>query len=797
MKRSPPTVRNRVAVAVVAACAGLPGAGLRAAPLVSKDALQGGAVTERSIYINRRPVGVFPVCTKADSAQVYLPADFYRLVMLKRSDETIDCEGTAFTRPRLDFERDDGRLLLSASATPEDYAEGGESDDAHDAPPPPSKPVPSKRTTASVLEHSLGLWASTASRSANLSASLQASHYNELGRFEANGSFSVDAGRFRGSVADLSFHRHVDALQADLAIGSRTIRAAQQGLSLRGVMLESDDSAPGAPLNVERVLEGFADTPGKLSIRSGGVLLREIQVSAGRFSIPVSSLGTARNNSGDYTMTLQDASGAVVRSWSAFVPYQNSLLRAGDATWKAFAGQLDRTGERALRASSDRWSPGVGAVYQRGLNAKTTVEGLAVLEQGGGRLGVSLYHVPASWMSVSAAVGKVWRRDGGHRPMSFHLEADFHGQSLGANFGVSSRSCESEFLFARRPDACRSAWARLRMSLDSLGTVGLFAEQSSGRSASQGISWDLPNFGRSTASLYANRTTTSQYGRKNNYSVGLTLTVPLTQGSIRSALRHDGSGNTTASTTYAGQQGPDLSYSLGAQVQARAGSGDRTTQLSGTLQYTPWHGVYGANFQLDKNGGFLGLTESGALVWTEGQLLRGKAGGDDSLAVIHAPQARGVTLERGGQPQAVMNGDGYAAVFAARGDNKDFKLSAGELGEDIRVGTDIVGQVDRRWAATLWQPEVRKVNRGWMQLALESGAAVPAGSLVQIAGADPGIVLDDGEVFIEEFPPGTSQAQVLLPGNAARCSVKFDAPLELKSSNLAMPRFVCNQPSRN
>lgn len=754
-------------------------------------------VMERSIYINRRPVGVFPVCTKPGSSQVFLPGSFYRTVMLKRSGETIDCEGTPFARPRLDFERDDGRLLLSATATPEDYTDEVEDDAARGGAAVPARPVPSAATTATVLQHDLGLWASSSNRSANLSASLQASHYNDLGRLEASGSFSVDSGRLRGTFSNLGLQRYIPEWQANLAIGARTVNAAQQSLSLHGVLLESDDLAVGAPLRVERVLEGFADVPGKLSIHAGGVLLREVPVPAGRFSIPVSSLGSVRNNSGDFTLTLHDASGTVVRRWNIFVPYQSNLLRAGDSTWKVFAGQMGRTGLARARQAPDLSSPGVGAVYQRGLNASTTAEWLASLARDGGRVGMSLYHVPVSWMSVSAAAGKVWRRKGESPPASFTLEADFRGETLGAGMGVSSRGCEGDSVIRRQPGRCTSAWVRARASLDALGTVSAFAEQSlggPGDTSSQGIGWDLPAFGRSSVSLYANRTT-SRRG-EGRYSVGATLTVPLDRGSVRSAMRHNSSGSSMASTTYLGQRGADLSYALGAQTQI--GAGGRSNQLSGSVQYTPWFGAYGANLQFDRRGAFLGLNESGTLVWTEGQLLVTRAGGDDSLAVIRAPEARGVKVERSGQPQAVTNDHGYAAVFVGRGEQPELKLAASELGEDIKVGTHIVGKVERRWSAALWMPEVRRVNRGWMRLALASGVAVPPGSLVHLAGAEPSVVLDDGEVFIEELPQGTSHAQVLLPGNVARCDVKFGgAALELKSSSVDMPDFICNPPSKD
>lgn len=754
-------------------------------------------VMERSIYINRRPVGVFPVCTTSGSAQVFLPRSFYRTVMLKRSWETIDCEGAVFTRPRLGFERDDGRLLLSATATPEDYTDESEDDAARSSAAAPARPVPSAATTATVLQHDLGLWASSANRTANLSASLQASHYADLGRLEASGSFSVDSGRFRGTFSNLGLQRYIPEWQANLAIGARTVNAAQQSLSLYGVLLESDDLAVGAPLRVERVLEGFTDVPGKLSVHAGGVLLREVPVPAGRFSIPVSSLGSVRNNSGDFTLTLHDASGAVVRKWDMFVPYQNSLLRAGDSTWKIFAGQMGRTGLARSRHALDPSSPGVGAVYQRGLNASTTAEWLASLAQDGGRVGMSLYHVPVSWMSVSAAAGKVWRRKGESPPASFTLEADFRGETLGAGMGVSSRGCEADSVMRRHLGRCTSAWVRARANLDALGTVSAFAEQSlggAGDTSSQGIGWDLPALGRSSVSLYANRTT-SRRG-ESSYSVGATLTLPLDKGSIRSSVRHNGSGSSMASATYLGQRGPDLSYALGAQTQLSAG--ERSSQLSGSVQYTPWFGAYGANLQLDRRGAFLGLNESGTLVWTEGQLLVTRAGGEDSLAVIRAPEARGVQVERAGQPQAVTNSSGYAAVFVGRGDQAELKLAASELGEDIKVGTHVVGKVERRWTAALWMPEVRKVNRGWMRLTLATGVAVPPGSLVHLAGAEPSVVLDDGEVFIEELPRGTSHAQVLLPGNVARCDVKFGAAaLELKSSSIDMPDFICNPPSKD
>lgn len=781
----------------MAAFGGCLGACAQAQDSSSADGLPSSEVIERSIYINRRPVGVFSVCTKLGSPQVFLPKSFYRTVMLKRSGETIDCEGIPFTRPHLTFERDDGRLLLSATATPEDYTDESEDDTARGSTAAPARPVPSAATTATVLQHDLGLWASSSNRSANLSASLHASHYNDLGRLEASGSFSVDSGRFRGTFSNLGLQRYLPAWQANLAIGARSVNAAQQSLSLYGVLLESDDLAVGAPLRVERVLEGFADVPGRLSIHAGGILLRELPVSAGRFSIPVSSLGSVRNNSGDFTLTLHDASGTVLRRWSIFVPYQNRLLRTGDSTWKVFAGQIGRTGPMRSRHALDPSSPGVGAVYQRGLNASTTAEWLASLSQDGGRVGMSLYHVPVSWMSVSAAAGKVWRRKGESPPASFTLEADFRGEALGAGMGVSSRGCEADNVMRRQLGRCTSAWVRARANLDALGTVSAFAEQSlggAGDTSSQGLAWDLPALGRSSVSLYANRTT-SRRG-ESRYSVGATLTMPLDKGSIRSSLRHNGSGSSMASTTYLGQQGPDLSYALGAQTQLSAG--ERSSQLSGSMQYTPWFGAYGANLQLDRRGAFLGLNESGTLVWSEGQLLVTRAGGEDSLAVIRAPEARGVKVERAGQPQAVTNSNGYAAVFVGRGDQAELKLAASELGEDIKVGTHVVGKVERRWSAALWMPEVRKVNRGWMRLTLASGVAVPPGSLVHLAGAEPSIVLDDGEVFIEEFPRGTSHAQILLPGNVARCDVELgSAALELKSNSIDTPNFICNPPSKD
>lgn len=789
------TVITRGLVAAIALGSSL-GACAQASHLLQGDS-SSNAVAERSIYINRRPVGVFSVCTKPGVSHVYLPKAFYRTVMLKRSEESIDCEGTLFVRPRLNFERDDGRLLLSASALPQDYADEAEDDGLQStSAAEPVKAVPSAPTTATVLQHDLGVWVSSSNRSTNLSASLQALQYSDLGRLEASGSFSVDSGRFRGTFTNLGLQRHIPSWQANLAIGARTVSAAQQSLSLYGVLLESDDIAVGAPLRVERMLEGFADVPGRLSIHAGDVLVREMAIAAGRFSIPVSSLSSVRNNSGDYTLTLYDASGVVVRKWNMFVPFQNNLLRAGDSTWKVFAGQIGRTGLARSRQAIDRSSPGIGVVYQRGLNASTTAEWLGSLAQDTSRFGVSIYHVPSSWLSIAAAAGKVWRRTGDSPPASFTLEADLRGDTFGLGTGISSRGCEADSVMLRKLGRCSSAWVRARANLNALGMVTAFAEQSFGsprETSSRGIGWDLPAFGRASVSLYANQTI-SRRG-ESNYSVGATLTVPFDKGNIRSTVRHSESGS-TASATYTAPHGADLSYALGAQTQI--GTGNAARQLSGSMQYTPWFGTYGANLQLDKRGGFLGLNESGTLVWAQGQLLVTRAGGEDSLAIIRAAEARGVKVERAGQPQAVTNGNGYAAVFVGRGDQPELKLAASELGEDIKVGTHLVGKVESRWTAALWMPEVRKVNRGWMRLTLASGVAVPPGSLVHLAGAESSTVLDDGEVFIEELPRGATQAQVLLPGNVARCNVTFGGvALSLKSSSLDMPNFVCTPPSKD
>ncbi|MGP8431793.1 hypothetical protein ACT2FY_01105 [Paraburkholderia fungorum] len=741
-------------------------------------------LSERLVYVNGELVGFYQACIH-DSNDVYLPNAFFMQVRLRRSVEHVECSGKNFWKPSVPFVRNDAKDMLSASVQATDYAPDVETlSENHADTQVYSNQQPNVITDASVLQHQLGLWRNPAG---SIDATLQVSarEYSSVGLFSLEGYASSNAGRFQSYVSDASWKKNDPQLGIVSRIGVNTFSSGGSTTTLYGLVVGTDGESNAT--STSQFLDGFADVPGRIQIRSAGTLIKEVVVSAGYFQIPASGLPVNAGSPGQYTLSLVDDSGRIVRTWDVFIPVRGQLLRQGTSTWKVFSGQVENN-QVPNSTFSGPLNLGVGFVYRRGINSQLTAEVSAIGGQRSSGVGASADFVPTSWVSFNGGATKHW---GDVLSSTAFAGIDLHANNVGIYSGYTRQSCYAQYLGANVNGQCENLRASLYAALPAAGRISLLRTATIGNSpkaSSLGLNWTPPSVGRVSLSAYATR---QIYNNSQFNSFGVLTTIPLDRAQITSTTNFAGSDTQSYSTSYVTSDAANNQYQLGADVNHNPIG--MTGDLRGSAQFTPWFGSYLVSAQVSNVGQVTaGLSESGAVVLTHGQAMFTRQS-DSGFAIVHLPELGGLTLEDGvGFPKAVTTHDGYAVVPASRGELPLLKVSVDELPGDVDIGDPLVGRIADDWTATLWEHNVRRVNHGWVRLQWMDGTPLPVGSVVLLGEGEPTYVLDDGTVFIRDFPVGLSEAEVRLPGARGRCSVKFPSSLILKQAYMQdTPKIVC------
>ena len=173
---------------------------------------------------------------------------------------------------------------------------------------------------------------------------------------------SLDGWRHQPIATTLA--RDVDAFDAQLVLGQfLTDGVLFDAVGLRGVRLSSDDRMqPASQLRYAPVVRGIADTPARVTVRQGDVLLHDTTVAAGAFAI-TDILPVARGGALDVRVVEADGR---TRTWSVPHAAVPGLLRRGRARFDVAGGVWDAT-------ASNSALPVYQATLQHGTFDRTTV----------------------------------------------------------------------------------------------------------------------------------------------------------------------------------------------------------------------------------------------------------------------------------------------------------------------------------------------------------------------------------------------------------------------------------------
>lgn len=677
--------------------------------------VQSARASDRLIYLGSDLAGVYSVCSLSDANGYYFTDNFFKETRLRRSDASVECDGRKYWKPTIEFVRN-GDIDGGLKAMPgiDDYERSTQIVDEDAAPSDELGQPLGNSAYVSTFQHQGSLWRNSTG-SIDVTASLAGREYTPSGLFSLEGYVSSTGGQFQGYLSDASWKKNFPEYGVAATMGVNTFGTSGSATTLYGLVLGSNDDAVRA--STLQTIDGFAEVPGRIQIRSGSLLVKEVPVTAGFFQIPAAGLPATAGANGQYTLTLVDAAGRPVKTWDVFLPAGSSLLKAGASTWKVFVGHVETSAARSSIVSGRR-NLGTGIVYRRGITSKLTLEMSAIVAERSAGAGFSGEYDPLNWLTLN---GGAARYTGELRSSTIFGGADAHFTYVGVYSGFTRQSCGGIYQSAEGAAQCSNIRNNLYLSIPHLGRLNILRTASVGGwagSETLGFSWSPPNIGRVNWSVYGTRETYK--GGVPNYSLGIMATIPLGRGSLMNTATFS-KGSVGNSSTYSVSDDQNNQLSVGADVSRSSAA--TTGSLRASAGYNPWFGSYQVNTTATNRGDVsVGFGESGAVVVTNGQVMPMR-NTSQSLSVVHVPKLPNVTLVDGnGNAQGKTNSNGYAVVPASRDGWTSLKVSPDEIPDGIQVRTYLVGKVSDDWSAVRWEPAVRRVNHGWARVVLPEGS---------------------------------------------------------------------------
>lgn len=750
----------------------------------TKSAASGSTeLVERLVYINSKLVGYFDICMN-EAGEAFLPESFFERVTLRKNSSALACKGRSYWKTNVRFVRNDARNTLTGEAVMDDYVseKSSQKDNLNDR---ASKPI-NNIVNAFALQHALGLWHDTTGN-ANATLGISAREYTTSGLFGVDAYLAADKTQgFNHYITNVSWKRDFPSHGISAAFGLNSIALAGNGVRIYGLIFGSNQNQQNA--SAAQSIDGFAETPGRIQVRVGGTLVKDVPVSAGYFSISTASLPQTSGASGNYSLSLIDDSGRLVRTWDVFVPIGAQLLRAGGTDWKVFSGQIETQYNSNKLVSGPR-NLGSGVSYKRGLSTNVTAEISAFAAERAKGAGVALSYAPYPWLSMTGGTSKQW---GDIAMLNSFGGVDLHSEHLGASASYQVQQCSTGYVFSSQTCANLRLQAYLYQStLGRLQWVGTTSVGGSPRSSSIGLNWSLPNIGRINLSIYGTRQT--YVGARASVSAGLLASIPFGNAQLTTSVNVSNSNSSAYSTAYSTTDVNNNQYLIGADVNKN--SSDTSSLLRASVTQNPWFGSYQFYAQMSpRSGGSVAFNETGAVLYTQSELLLSKQS-DDGFAVIRLAELPNISLTGNtGTILGVTNSRGYAAIPRVYGGQQSLDVSADEVPDDIRISRPLVDIQQRQWSATAWHPTVKRVKHGWIRLVLPDGTPVKLGSFFKFSEINSlTYVLEDGSTYIDDLPAGQNDVDIHYPGNVSRCTASIPEKIRLEQ-NLSknLPSVICN-----
>lgn len=748
-------------------------------------------VSDRLIYLNESLMGAYATCVRHGDDSLYLEGLFFERVKLQKLPDGLICEGRPFWKAKVKIERLDGKNIGRAHVSPSDYepqAPRETSISSELRQTPLGSPI-----NVYALQHETGFWFEQ-TKMTNITLGISGKKYSPFGLFTLDGYASNANGRSFGFLRDASWKRSFPEKRFTAKFGLNVVNNTGAATTLYGLVLESEEHR--RPRDEVRSIQGFADVPGRIQIRARGVLIKEIPISAGYYSLPLSHLTSNASDNGQYALTLVDDSGREVRTWNEFIPVTPQLLPTGEANWKLFFGQI----KNSTRSNNIRLTEinniGTGFLYRYGINKYLTGELSTTLGKYSHARGLSFDLIPTAWLSIGAGQNRSIEKDFVNPKKNGYWGINLHSEHASWYSGLTQQSCPASNFPIGEESICRNIRHSLQVPAGRAGRLSFLRSSSIDSrpiSSSFGFNWSVPVAKGWGISLYG---TEQRTDNNRSFVLGLIATIALDKAHLMNSISLNNSDNHNAmrsySTSYTNTANNETQYSMGADITKQP-YGQSTTNINSSVNYYPWHGAYQANVRIKNDGSYsLGLNESGGLIFFDENIITTRTV-ENGLAVLRLKGLSNRTVEdNNGIVKSVTNQDGYA-VIPMYGTNitPSLRVAAEEIPNNIKLPNVLVGRNPDPWTATYWEPEVKNVRQGWIRLIFKAGNVVPTGSVLNLG--EHVYVLENGEVFLEDLPNDITSILVTIPRSRERCIVQLPADLELRPQyNATMSTLQCN-----
>lgn len=510
-----------------------------------------------------------------------------------------------------------------------------------------------------------------------------------------------------------------------LVLGDTNTRASAMGSSVYfgGVRFGSNYAlAPGFVRQPVALLSGVSVVPSTVSLYVDGVLRQTSNIPTGPFTVDNSPLLTGN---GEARLVVRDLLGRETVVTRSFLS-SNKLLGENLNDWSVEAGRL----RQDLGVAAGNYGAGfMRGIWRHGYSESLTLEGLAQRSIGQQSTGLGLTSVvTGQWLGSAFQMTSQEDKLGEGQQWLLGLQRQDLNTSIflqlqGASINFRDLGQDQNFQPVKRQFVASATYAS-----DRFGGIG--AGFTSTRAFNDlltntlTLNYSIPIGQRSALNLTASRS----QGEVGGKSFGLLLVVPLEHNRMISTSAT--SSQNQNDLYVSAMQNPTENDHLGWRVLSGQQQGN--THSEAGLNYLSRYGNFKAEVSTSKDQNALRVSDSGALVMTEGYLFATQRQ-NDSYALAHVQGYGDVGMGLGNRISTRTDASGVALIpnlaayqrNSVRLDPQDLPVSAEiESLEQIAVPA-------RRSVVKVVFP-VRSGRGALLKIQLEDGSLAPAGAIVQI-----------------------------------------------------------------
>ncbi|MFC5499317.1 fimbria/pilus outer membrane usher protein [Caenimonas terrae] len=598
--------------------------------------------------------------------------------------------------------------------------------------------------------------------------------FNSWGSVSSGTAVSGAGGSTRFVRTETFARRDMPADMQALVVGDTIGSAGAWSRPVRygGVRFARDFSlAPGYVVTPMPALSGSAALPSTVDVLVNNQRQSTTSVPVGPFSltnVPVV------NGAGEVNLVVRDLRGVetvVTQSYYA----SPALLAPGLSDFSAEAGALRQN----FGTASNDYGPlfaagGYRHGFSPGITGGSRIELQRTRQAGGvdatGLLGTyALVHAAAAW-SRSTALDPSGKGSGGRWLAGLERVTPQGGGSLQVE----------QFSAGFRQFAAVAGEVRPRLRVQAAAGMALGGDVNAGASFTRQTNWDGDGFDlaavnlgiRLPANMYLSAYASKQLSGARNWSVGVSLLVPLeSQIALSGSARRnpDGSRSTSVQATRSLPQGPGWGWTVGASDEP-----GRLAQASATLNTN--HGQLLAEVNAGRNNNAVRLGANGSIGWLQDLPFASRRIDQGAFAVVSVGDLAGVAVLRSNQVAATTNGKGLALVTGLLPyETNQISVNAEDLPMDVDVAGVQETVVPYARSGVVVKIPVKRARNALVTLHLADGSAVPAGTRVRMMpGGQEFVVARRGEVYLMDMQAENS-IDVRLKGGSCILAVKGEA----------------------